>query len=236
MSNQFKERLAEIQVRNRQKKRLPGTAWRIEKWVEVVTQYLILGNLKLVAAVTDVPYETIRNWKNTQRWLELEQEIRASQNIQMDQKLTQIVEKSLDATLDRVENGDFIYDQKSGEIRRKPASLRDIHRVAVDVLSRRELLRDKASERKETTQITVTEQLGMLAQEFAKWVEKGKPKEVLEMVEVVGENDAVHEEWETRLQEGTGVGAQEEAGESEGEGSTERSPLDDDGTGESKEG
>ena len=146
----------------------------MEKRIEVVSQYLVLGNMKMVAAITGVRYDLIRTWKGQPWWKELEAEIRSTQNIEMDTKLTKIVDKSLDAVLDRVENGDYIYDQKSGEIRRKPAALRDVHRVSVDMLSKRELIRGGADARKETTQISVQEQLKMLAQEFAKWVDKDK--------------------------------------------------------------
>lgn len=219
-------RLAKIAHRNRQRTYVPGKAWDQAKWIESVTQYLILGNMRLVSAVVGIPEHTLRKWKRTTKWKEIETEIRAAETITLDEKLSSIVEKSLEATLDRVENGDYIYDQKTGEIRRKPASLRDVHRVAIDVLSKRELLRDKE---KETTGpgITVNEQLAQLANEFAKWVEGGRPKEVLEMVEVVEENDnALSEEWEEGLQAGTGVGTQEETESSPREGSPEQSAGD----------
>lgn len=187
----FKERLAKISLRNSKKKHLPNKSWPIEKKIEVVAQWLVLGNMRMVAATTGVSYDLIRQWKTQPWWLELETEIRQTQNIEMDTKLSKIVDRSLDAVLDRVENGDFIYDQKSGEIRRKPAALRDIHRVAVDTISKRELLRGNATERKETTQVSVAEQLKMLAAEFAKW--NGKPKEIIdvEMVEVISADEGM---------------------------------------------
>lgn len=210
----FKERLNQISLRNSKKKHEPKAWWPMEKKIEVVSQWLVLGNMKQVAAMTGVSYDLIRQWKTQGWWKELELEIRQTQNIEMDTKLSKIVDRSLDAVLDRVENGDFIYDQKSGEIRRKPAALRDLHRVSVDTISKRELLRGNATERKETTQVSINEQLKMLAAEFAKW--QTKPKETIdvEMVEVI---DAVHEEREEGLQEGErevqlAPGGSEEAG------------------------
>lgn len=184
----FKERLAKISARNMKVKHRKYTTWPVEKRIEVVSQYLVLGNMKMVSAVTGVSHDLIREWKGQPWWKELENEIRATQNIEMDTKLSKIVDKSLDAVLDRVENGDFIYDQKAGEIRRKPASLRDIHRVSIDTLDKRELLRKGADSRQEGTQVAVVEQLKLLAQEFAKWVDKDK-KEVIELEEV---EDAVY--------------------------------------------
>jgi hypothetical protein len=185
----LKERLALITKRNKKAKpHEPQKKWPIEKKIEVVGHWLVIGNLRQVAAVTGVPWDTIRKWKLEPQWVEIEAELRATQNIEMDTKLSKIVDKSLDATLDRVENGDFIYDQKSGEIRRKPAALRDVHRVAVDTLAKRELLRGNATERRENTQVSIQEQLKMLAAEMAKWSEKPK-KEVIELEEV---EDAVY--------------------------------------------
>lgn len=170
----FKERLEKVSQRNLKVKHKKGQHWPIEKKIEVVTQYMVLGNATLVSALTGVGPVIIRQWKMQPWWKELEKEIRATQNIEMDTKLSKIIDKSLEATLDRVENGDFIYDQKTGEIRRKPASLRDIHRVGMDTLEKRDLLRGNTEERKENTQIAVAEQLKLLATEFAKWVNTGK--------------------------------------------------------------
>jgi hypothetical protein len=182
----FKDRLHKITLRNMRVKHKPNTTWPIEKRIEVVSQFLVLGNLKMVSAITGVSYELVRDWKRQPWWKELETEIRQTQNIEMDTKLSKIVDRSLDAVLDRVENGEFFYDQKSGEIKRRPAALRDVARVSVDMISKRELLRGNATERKETSQVSVAEQLKMLAAEFSKWQIK-PPKETIdvEMVEVI---------------------------------------------------
>jgi hypothetical protein len=224
----FKERLEKIKLNNLKVPHKKNHSWPIEKKIEVVSQFLILGNMKLVSAVTGVSHELIRQWKAQPWWKELEAEIRQTQNIEMDTKLSKIVEKSLDATLDRIENGEFFYDQKTGQVKRKPASLRDVARVSVDMLSKRELLRGGAENRQENTQVAIAEQLKVLAAEFAKW--NGKKKtDVIELVEV---EDAIYEERQEGLQTGTSVGTQEETGEGEGEGFEELSPEDDDGRGE----
>jgi hypothetical protein len=186
----FKERLKAITWRNAKKEHLPGKTWPGEKWVECVSQWLVIGNLKEVAAMTGVPYDLIRKWKGTLKWQEIEKEVRASQIINLDTKLGKIVEKSLDAVLDRVENGDFIYDQKSGEIKRRPAQLRDVHRVAVDAISKQDLVRKGMEQRGDSGKQSVEEHLKVLAGEMAKWFEKdAKKTEVIDLVEV---EDAVY--------------------------------------------
>jgi hypothetical protein len=202
----FKDRLNEITERNKSKLTPPpaGHGWPMEKRAEVVGQYLILGNLKMVAALTDMPYNTLRKWRYEPWWPEMVAELRATQNIKMDASLTELVELSLAAAYDRIVNGDYIYDQKSGEIRRKPAALRDIHRVAVDLLGKREFLRDRSEDRQEDSKVTIEEHLKLMAKEMAKWVDT-KKKEVVdvESIEILEDiSDAVHEEREAGLQEG----------------------------------
>lgn len=183
----FKTRLAKITARNKKVTHKVNHSWPVEKKLEVVGQFLILGNMRLVAATTGVNYDLVREWKTQPWWKELETELRQTQNIEMDTKISKIVDKSLDATLDMVENGEFFYDKK-GELKRKPAPLQTVAKVASDMLGKRELLRGNATERKEVTQISIAEQLAQLASEFAKWQ---KPQEALdvEMVEVLDVED-----------------------------------------------
>lgn len=234
----FKARLELITKRNKKVVHTKNHSWPVEKKLETVGQYLVLGNLRQVSAVVGVAYDQVRRWKTQPWWAEMEKELRATQNIKMDEKLTTIVEKSLDATLDRVENGDFFYDQKAGEVKRKPVALRDVHRVAIDTLGKRELLRGNATERREVSQVSVSEQLKQLAMEFAKWSNK-QSDNTIELMEVEDavyvekeDSDALYEERETGLQAGAELGEDEETGEGEGESSSQRSESHD---GESRE-
>lgn len=226
----FSQRLRQITIRNRRKTHLPGQTWPIEKRVEVVSHWLVLGNMKQVAAVTGVPYDLVRKWKSQPWWADLEKEIRATQNIELDTKLSKIVDRSLEAVLDRVEHGDFIYDQKSGEVRRKPAALRDLHRVAVDTISKREVIRTE--EKTDHAKISVEEHLKMLAHEMAKW-NKAQEAVVIDMEDI---EDAIPKERKEGLQEGVGVGTQEQTESSEGQGAEEFGPSGRDGQGSGKEG
>ena len=189
--------------------------WPIEKKIEVVSQYLILGNMSLVSAVTGVNHQLIREWKGQPWWKEVETQVRATENLQMDNKLSKIVDKSLDAFLDRVEHGDFVYDNKSGQIKRKPVNMKDVAKVSVDLLTKRELLRGNATERKEVTQVSVADQLKELALEFARW-QKPQQQETIdvEMVEVVEPN-------QEELEDAEYEGVVEQTGES---GETEDFP------------
>lgn len=226
--NLFSERLLQISERNQQKPVRDGRGYTIEKKLEVVGQWLLLGNMKLVAGMTGVDYDLIRKWKGQPWWPEMVKELRATQNIEMDTKLSDVIQKSLDATYDRIVNGDFIYDQKTGKILRKPVNMRDAARVASDLLSRRELLRDKFEAKGEDKALSVEEHLKMLANNMSKWFES-KNQPIIELEEV---EDAVYAERETGLQEGERP-LQQPPGECEEAGGEEQSPpgIDEDGSG-----
>lgn len=182
--SEFKERLEKIKVRNMAVKHKSNTNWTMEKKIEVVSQFLVLGNMRQVAAITGVSYGLMRQWKMQPWWAELEAEIRQTQNIEIDTKLSKIVDKSLDGVLDRIENGEYVWDAKKGKVARRPAKLSDVAKVSTEMLTKRELLRGNATERKEVTQMPIKEQLAMLAAEFARWQIKSQPAP-LEMVDIV---------------------------------------------------
>lgn len=236
---EFNERLKKISERNRQVTHVKGKTWPIAKRLEVVHQYLALGNMKMVSALTDVPYDLLRKWKTQPWWDEMVREIRATQNIEMDTKLSDIVQKTLDAVNDRIVNGDYVYDQKTGEIKRRPAALRDIHRVAVDLLAKREFLRDKVESKGEHQSGSVEDHLKLLADRMGQWFEdKKRPVIELNSEDVTDvtekDQDAVHDEWEEGLQEGEQE-VQLSSGECGEEGPEEPSEETSDGCGPSPE-
>ncbi len=176
-----------MDLRNLAKRHVKNTVWPKEKKLQAVTQYLALGNMRLVSATTGIDYGLLRKWKMEDWWKEFEREIRNTDNLQLDTKLTKLVDKSLESVADRLENGDFIYDAKTGRMNRKPVLMKDAAKVSVDLLTKRELLRGNATSRTETTAVPVADQLRFLAQEFARMT-SGKPIEPaidVEMVEIL---------------------------------------------------
>ena len=115
--------------------------WKPEKKAAAVTAYIALGNSELVEALTKIPAGTIRAWKRMEWWKELEGVLREEEHSTLDSKLRKVVEKSLDLVMDRLDNGDFVFDQKSGQCIRKPVNLKDVHKVSVETIDRREILK-----------------------------------------------------------------------------------------------
>jgi hypothetical protein len=135
-----------------------------------------------------VDYGLIRQWKMQPWWKEFEREIRATENIALDSNLTKIVDKSLETVADRLENGDFIFDNKTGQIKRKPVNMKDAAKVSVDLLTKRELLRGNATNRSESAVIPMADQLKALADAFARMSQGLPPAEIID-VETVEIND-----------------------------------------------
>ena len=223
-----------LKLQNLAKKHKPNTTWSQEARIAAVSQYLVLGNMALVSSITKIPHQLLRSWKQQPWWDEIAAQVRATENIQMDNKLSKIVDKSLDAVLDRVENGEYVYNVKTGTIIRKPVNMKDVAKVSVDMLSKRELLRGNATERTEQSNVSVADQLKALALEFAKWAPQGQIKQQttidVESVEILpngneDNEDAIHDEREEGLQEGTELGEDEGSESGEGPGGEECSAF-----------
>lgn len=173
------------------------------KKIEVVTTYLALGKAPMVEAVTGVPRQTIRQWKMQPWWKDLVNEIQTEEDSELDGKLSRIIDRSLDAVVDRIDNGDFILDSRSGTIKRVPVKLKDVHKVSTELIDKRNLIRGKPTSI--TQKITVEDMMGKLADEFKKWAKLVRPEEK-------DITNAIYEEREEGLSPGiSGISLQTEA-------------------------
>lgn len=177
---------------------MSGKQWSEQKKIEAVTTYLAVGKFPLVEAVTGVPRATLKQWRLQPWWKELEEDIRREDEYELDAKLSKIIDRSLDAVAERIEGGEFRIDPKTGQIRRVPVTLKDVHRVAVDLVDKRNLIRGKPTSRVEKTETVDT--LAKLAAQFAEWVKISMKKEP-RVVEGEVVASALHEEREARLQD-----------------------------------
>ena len=147
--------------------------------LEAIKLYLVTGNLTQTAAALNSPHPTITLGKQSKWWKETSEEIRKEGTIQLSQKLKQIAAKALDITVDRLENGDHQYDPKTGEMIRKPVSMRDAHKVSIDLLNKHLELEDKPV--MEEAQKATQDRLEALAQTFAGFAKKVKKIEVMDI-------------------------------------------------------
>lgn len=177
-----------------------GMPYTDNQKIEAIKAYLVTGNMITVAAGLGIPYETLAKWKITQWWKDMTQQIKTENTLKLSARLKSLAEKALVVTEDRIENGDWIYDQKTGELRRKPVSLRDVQRVAMDFTGKAiELEKVPVVEQ---TQTAILDRLEALRINFEKLGGKKTPVVVTDVIEVPVEvvKPTVEEEQEPEVQ------------------------------------
>lgn len=206
--------------------RMPKKAWTKyytdKQKLEAVKLYLITGNISATAAALNITRQTVQAWVHTQWFKDLAKQIKNEGRIALSHKMRTIAEKAMDISLDRLEKGDWIYDQKTGELSRKPVNLRDAHKVATEFLNKSQQLDEKEDRNESDDQIAG--RLDVLANAFAQFARKTTKIEVLDVEGVV---NALSDEREKGLQEGRRLGqlasGQEEGKSGENGGQTESS-------------
>jgi hypothetical protein len=154
--------------------------------LEAVKLWMVVGNLPTVAASLGIPFDTVKTWRYSKWWNELVTELRTENTIKLSNRLKKIAEKALDVTMDRLENGDWIYDQKTGEMKRKPVVMRDAMNVAAGLLDRQAKLDDKPQD--EAAKQQIQDRLTALADAFAKMANKTRVLEVTDVTPKVLEH------------------------------------------------
>lgn len=155
--------------------------WSDSQKIEAVTTYLALGNLALTSNVLKIPEVTLRTWKQSTWWKQIEDDLKTQDDLQLSTRLKNIIETTLSATEDRIKNGNFIYDNKTGSLVRKPVDLKDVHKVTMDMVDKRALLLNKQPNTVPLEQIE--SKLEKLAEKFAEIAAGRRPIEVTDVVE-----------------------------------------------------
>jgi hypothetical protein len=143
-------------------------------------------------------------WKTSAWWKELVDELKLQEKIELSAKMKAIVDAAHQVVANRLEHGDAVLNQKTGEIVYKPVPMKDAHRVAVDLLNQREVL-DKVNKTPDV--VEDGNKLEKLAEKFAEFATKSieerldKKRTIDGEVTDVEEKHAIHEKRETGLQE-----------------------------------
>jgi len=165
------DKLALAPIKRRALKRTRNE-WSQSQKIEAVLTYIATGSETKTAAATGIPKGTINMWRYQPWWKELIAQIHEEKDDQITTDITRILDKSIENVMDRLENGDFGFNQKTGEVFRKPVNLRDSHKVLVDMIDKRNLLTGKPTQRVEA--IDTKNQLEFLAKKFAEFATMGK--------------------------------------------------------------
>jgi transposase-like protein len=149
---------------------LQNGLWSDEIKIQAVTNYLAIGNLAQVHRDMNIPLETLRQWRKSVWWKELESELKTDMSNETAAVIGGIVAKTLDQIKERVAKGDVVYNPRSGETTRVPVSAANLNKIAATLIDRQLVLH------KQPTKITASdesakvenklEQLAMAFKEF----------------------------------------------------------------------
>lgn len=134
--------------------------------IKAATVYAVTGKAVEVERITGIPAYVVRTWKTKEWWPQIIERIRQDKDDELDAKFTKIVDKTIDVIQDRLEHGDYVYDNHKGEVIRKPMNGKEVAVVTSIFVDKRELLRRKESHN--TEQASIKDRLERIAQDVRK--------------------------------------------------------------------
>jgi hypothetical protein len=147
--------------------------WSESQKLEALTMWWATRSPTSVCAAMGINMHTFQSWTKQQWWKDALLQIQGEENGQMSAKMSKIVNKTLEVISDRVENGNFVFDQKTGAIRRIPIPAREATKVATELLAQK---KDLDEPLKKVEQEDQKATLLKLAEEFTKFA---KAKEIV---------------------------------------------------------
>jgi hypothetical protein len=159
--------IEDLRLSNLSKGKMDNGRWTWEKKYAVVAVYSECGSLRETAERTGVTAATIENWRKLPWWEQMLREIRETYDAKLDNKLSKLITKALGVIEDRLDKGDLVLNQKTGEMVHRPLSARDATTAAGMLIDKQDRLRKNTVENI-VAQASVQDTLKMLAAEFAK--------------------------------------------------------------------
>lgn len=133
--------------------------------------YMATGSYRTAGIVANVPSEVLNSWRNCVWWMEGKDAIEHEEDVVITNKMKTMVDLAMAATQDRLENGEWVMDNKNGELKRKPVAIKDSHKVGMDLLKTRREIRNAPS-RNSANQEGTEDKLIRLAERFAEIAQK----------------------------------------------------------------
>lgn len=168
-------------------------AWSDKKKNEAIAIYIATGSPSLTAQQANIPLDTIEGWQRQDWWRTRITEIQNTDYDKLDSKLSKTIDAALDQLMDRIKDGEYMFDVRTGKVKRIPAKLRDINSALTSVIDKRQLIRKLPT--KIVEQQTTATQLKNLAEQFTKFVTGQSQKETFNtLVHEVIEGETVEQD------------------------------------------
>ncbi len=175
---------------------MPGKRYPEEARYAAVAVWIKSGSLTVSAQETGVDINTIKYWRKQKFWHEIAEEILNEDALKKNARLYKIVDKAMDVVEDRLTNGNFQYDQRTGQIVRVPVQARDASSIMDNAFSRAHIIKKDQEAKVQVNQDDIKDRLSELANSFAAFVDKAhanknKNQTILEgeIVDVNNEED-----------------------------------------------
>ena len=119
-----------------------GSHYTDEKRREAAATYLVLGNLRATGKQCRVNERTLSDWVKSEWWHDLLQTLHYEKSVELDAKLSEVIDKALLNLTDRLDYGDLRI-RPDGTTQRVPVSARDCAIIAAVGFDKRQILRNQ---------------------------------------------------------------------------------------------
>ena len=175
-------------VANRQRKgRSEALYFKEDVRIKAACIYAMTGSAARTGEILGIKPGTVRQWKLQPWWQQVIDRIKSEKDDEMDVGMSQVIQKSLEVVNDRLENGDFIYDVKTGELKRKPMGGKETAVVTSIMIDKQALIRNRKQVRKAESE--VMDRLKNLVNEFEKMGRSQRAKDITNEVEIIDVTD-----------------------------------------------
>ena len=110
----------------------PGSKYDNQQRIEAAAYYMVHGSLTKTAKACGIPLTTLYDWKQSEWWPELSEQVRIEKEAEFQAGFSRIVSSAIGEIEDRLEHGDvrLVKTKEGYEEKRVPISAKDATMVA----------------------------------------------------------------------------------------------------------
>ena len=117
-------------------------------------KYAVWGDVDEVSRQTNIPAEYIRQWKEEPWWIEIQKKVYVEQNEKLSSTISSVLDTAMAELVDRLENGDEVYDQKRGQFVKQKINAKTLTGLFTTLSQQRRLTRGEPTSISATTSVS----------------------------------------------------------------------------------
>ena len=123
----------------------PLATYPKEMKLEAVSLYMSTSSLAKTADALGLNHGIVQGWMKSPWWQEVWDKLRKQKQLELDSLLTRTIHKAVADLNDRLENGDYKLNARTGELNRVPVGAKDIAVTLAIIYDKRALIRGEAT-------------------------------------------------------------------------------------------